>query len=320
MKIAKALVLLLIAGVIGLVFFVFSGGQETINQRQSNAPVASSSRGDDPTYAEEVKQLTALTRKYEEDSRKKELGYKNKLNDLKQKINEAKSANRLNSDETQRIEKMEKQLSTLGSTIQHSLEPLKNTVSKLADKQTKNAGSRTGTQSTMPGYVRIRPFGVQAGSIGAAGTNPLSSLSGLSSLTNKTAGSKANAKVAKIPVYTLHDAAILSNSRSVTPIIGRVPNGGDVRDPFRFRVVTGGENIMANGHRVPGVKDAIWSGYAVGVREESCVRGYIDTVTFVFEDGTIFTDSRNKTTSVSKTTKSNRVTGLFDGSRWQSMY
>ena len=45
MKIAKALVLLLIAGVIGLVFFVFSGGQETINQRQSNAPVASSSRG-----------------------------------------------------------------------------------------------------------------------------------------------------------------------------------------------------------------------------------------------------------------------------------
>ena len=60
---------------------------------------------------------------------------------------------------------------------------------------------------------------------------------------------------------------------------------------------------MANGHRVPGVKDAIWSGYAVGVREESCVRGYIDTVTFVFEDGTIFTDSRNKTTSVSKTTK-----------------
>lgn len=92
------------------------------------------------------------------------------------------------------------------------------------------------------------------------------------------------------PVYTLPPNTILSDSLLVTPIIGRVPlAGGNVTDPFFFKVEVGQENLVANGHQVPGIAKMIASGYATGVREQSCVRGYIDSLTFVFVDGRIVT-------------------------------
>ena len=99
---------------------------------------------------------------------------------------------------------------------------------------------------------------------------------------------------AVIPVYTLPDAATLVDNAMMTPLIGRVPFRGRVTDPFRFKLITGADNLAANGLRIPGVANAVWTGYAVGVREQSCVRAYLDTVTFVFEDGRIHTVHRGK--------------------------
>ncbi len=99
---------------------------------------------------------------------------------------------------------------------------------------------------------------------------------------------------AVIPVYTIPDAATLVHNAMMTPLIGRVPFRGRVTDPFRFKLITGTENLAANGLRIPGVANAVWTGYAVGVREQSCVRAYLDTVTFVFEDGRIHTVHRGK--------------------------
>ena len=38
----------------------------------------------------------------------------------------------------------------------------------------------------------------------------------------------------------------------------------------------------------------MWTGWAIGVRENSCVRGYIDTITYTFKDGRIQTITSGK--------------------------
>ena len=91
-------------------------------------------------------------------------------------------------------------------------------------------------------------------------------------------------------VYTLPPNTMLTNALLVTPIIGRVPlpnRNGRVEDPFFFKVEIGGANLAANGHQIPGVAKMIASGYATGIRDQQCVRGYIDSLTFIFIDGRI---------------------------------
>ena len=58
-----------------------------------------------------------------------------------------------------------------------------------------------------------------------------------------------------------------------------------------FKVITGKENLAANGLRIPGIEGMIWSGTAIGDWTLSCVTGKLESVTFVFEDGTIQTPS-----------------------------
>ncbi len=99
---------------------------------------------------------------------------------------------------------------------------------------------------------------------------------------------------AVIPVHTLPDAATLVENSTMTPLIGRVPFAGRLTDPYRFKLITGATNLASNGHHIPGIVNAVWSGYAVGVREQSCVRAYVDTVTFTFEDGRLHTVNRGK--------------------------
>jgi len=97
------------------------------------------------------------------------------------------------------------------------------------------------------------------------------------------------------PVYTLPPNTMLTNAMLVTPIIGRVPlpnRGGKVEDPFFFKVEIGGANLAANGHQIPGVAKMIASGYATGIRDQQCVRGYIDSLTFIFIDGRIVTQGK----------------------------
>ncbi len=97
----------------------------------------------------------------------------------------------------------------------------------------------------------------------------------------------------QFPVYTLPPNTILTDSTLITPIIGRVPLENNVSDPFFFKAEIGKENLAANGHSIPGVDKMIVSGYSTGVREQSCVRGYIDSLTFIFVDGRIVTHGKN---------------------------
>ena len=95
------------------------------------------------------------------------------------------------------------------------------------------------------------------------------------------------------PVYTVPRNATLIGSTAMTALVGRVPVQGQVRDPMPFKVITGADNLAANGLTVPGVSGMVWSGTAVGDWTLSCVTGRLDSVTFVFEDGTIRTISND---------------------------
>lgn len=94
---------------------------------------------------------------------------------------------------------------------------------------------------------------------------------------------------APVPYYTIPRNATLVNSTAMTALVGRVPIGGQVTDPYSFKVIIGRDNLMANGIELPDVAYSIASGKAVGDWTLGCVRGDLFSLTFVFEDGTIRT-------------------------------
>jgi integrating conjugative element protein (TIGR03752 family) len=99
----------------------------------------------------------------------------------------------------------------------------------------------------------------------------------------------AKAPASLKPVYTLPANAILMGSVAMTALIGRVPVDGTVNDPYPFKVLVGADNLTANGIEIPDVAGMVLSGMASGDWTLSCVRGQIDSLTFVFHDGTIRT-------------------------------
>ena len=91
------------------------------------------------------------------------------------------------------------------------------------------------------------------------------------------------------PIYTIAKNSTLVNSTAMTALVGRVPLGGQVTDPYSFKVIIGRDNLIANGIELPEVAYSIASGKAVGDWTLGCVRGDIYSITFVFQDGTVRT-------------------------------
>ncbi len=116
--------------------------------------------------------------------------------------------------------------------------------------------------------------------------------------------SGAKAINSAIPVYTVPRNATLIGSTAMTALVGRVPVQGQVHDPMPFKVLVGKDNLAANGLKIPGLQGMVWSGTAIGDWTLSCVSGQLESVTFVFEDGTIQTISSDDDSSGSSGTAS----------------
>ena len=95
------------------------------------------------------------------------------------------------------------------------------------------------------------------------------------------------------PRYTIPQNATLVNSTTMTALIGRVPVENRITDPLPFKVVTGADNLAANGLTIDGLEGSIWSGFVVGDWALACVTGTLTSVTFVFDDGRIRTIGQN---------------------------
>ena len=96
-----------------------------------------------------------------------------------------------------------------------------------------------------------------------------------------------------LPRYTIPQNATLVNSTTMTALVGRVPVENRVTDPLPFKVVTGPDNLAANGLRIDDLEGSIWSGFGVGDWALACVSGTLTSVTFVFADGRIRTIGDN---------------------------
>jgi len=152
--------------------------------------------------------------------------------------------------------------------------------------------------SATPDYVWVEPLdrpdsptSVESGLLGRTGQTLGGYLDGARGRTGQIvddAQTHAEA-IRNRPVYTVPRNATLIGSTAMTALVGRIPIQGQVRDPMPFKVITGAENLAANSLTVPGVQGMVWSGTAVGDWTLSCVTGRLESVTFVFDDGTIRT-------------------------------
>ncbi|THT98406.1 TIGR03752 family integrating conjugative element protein [Lampropedia puyangensis] len=106
----------------------------------------------------------------------------------------------------------------------------------------------------------------------------------------QSAVQRAAKKAEDVPYFTLPDNSTLVDVQAMTAIIGRVPVDGRVTDPMQFKAIVGRENLAANGWQLPGdIEGMIVSGIAVGDMALSCSEGLIQSMTFIFNDGTVQT-------------------------------
>jgi len=91
-----------------------------------------------------------------------------------------------------------------------------------------------------------------------------------------------------VPYFTLPDLSALVNSTSLTALIGRVYIDDEITNPYPFKIVVGRDNLTASGFELPdAIESMIFEGYGVGDWPLSCVRGYLNAATFIFDDGTV---------------------------------
>ena len=73
---------------------------------------------------------------------------------------------------------------------------------------------------------------------------------------------------------------------SLTALVGRIPRGGTVRDPWPFVAVSQADNLTANGMRLPQLRGILWRGVVRGDAVLSCASASIRSLVYVFDDGT----------------------------------
>lgn len=114
-----------------------------------------------------------------------------------------------------------------------------------------------------------------------------------------------------IPYYTIPANGTSVHDKLMTALVGRIPVKGIVTDPYPFKIVISDDNLAANGLRIPHLLQMIVSGYCEGDLNLISVRGWITSLTFVFDDGTISSTTSNDN-DIGNYTKSNSLGYLSD--------
>lgn len=167
-----------------------------------------------------------------------------------------------------------------------------------------NAAAAAAASAPGTGLTRvIAPLGYRATAAGTGNGNERDPALVRTSLAAKRAepmpastpppGATTQTKPELIPYFTIPENATLGRSVAMTTMVGRVPIDGRVQDPMQFKLVVGRDNLAASGQYVPDdISGAVISGIAVGDMALSCTEGLIQSITFVFDDGTIRTVSQ----------------------------
>lgn len=89
------------------------------------------------------------------------------------------------------------------------------------------------------------------------------------------------------PRYTIPASSTLLDNVTMTALIGRVPVGDKLKDPFPVKLIVGDNNLATNGHRIPGLKGIVFEGIATGDWNLGCVAVSLTRATYTFMDGRI---------------------------------
>ena len=118
-------------------------------------------------------------------------------------------------------------------------------------------------------------------------------------------------KPAIVPFYTIPANGTSVRDKLMTALVGRIPVKGIVTDPYPFKIVISDDNLAANGLRIPHLLQMIVSGYCEGDLNLVSVRGWVTSLTFVFDDGTISSTTSNDN-DIGNFTKANSLGYLSD--------
>ncbi len=92
-----------------------------------------------------------------------------------------------------------------------------------------------------------------------------------------------------IAYYTIPANATAIQTTLMTALIGRVPQKGKVQDPYPFKLLLDQTVLAANGLVLDALAGMVLSGVTVGDLSPRGARGWITSLTFLFQDGTIQT-------------------------------
>jgi len=153
---------------------------------------------------------------------------------------------------------------------------------------------------SLPGYVTIRPMTrtqllgfdpklaesmlKEKMSAGLSGASQAANKSGVTNSLKKTGG-----KIAPdiTPHFTIPARGTIFKAVAMTALIGTVPLGGKVSDPFPAKFIVGEENLATNGLRIPGLKGIVFEGIVRGNWNLSCAAVSLTAATYTFADGRI---------------------------------
>jgi hypothetical protein len=130
-------------------------------------------------------------------------------------------------------------------------------------------------------------------------------------LPDNALSSNEDKKDLPVPYFTIPANGTSVKDRLMTALVGRIPVKGIVTDPYPFKIVVSDDNLAANGLRIPHLQQMIVSGYCEGDLLLMGVRGWVTSLTFVFDDGTISTTTSNDN-DIGNFTKSNSLGYLSD--------
>lgn len=144
-------------------------------------------------------------------------------------------------------------------------------------------GASPSLTNRLSGYVSVVPIIKNAAQDSLNQINEATEQATGKSLTGLKPKKAADVK----PVYTIPSGATLMDNVAMTALIGRVPVGDKLKDPFPVKIIVGNDNLATNGIKIPGLKGIIFQGIASGNWNLSCVSVHLTQATYTFNDGRI---------------------------------
>jgi hypothetical protein len=229
------------------------------------------------------------------------------LSETKQKISDVSKTNEtLKKQNTDLIDKLNTKQNTQTAELNNEIQEIKNEVQSAIH-------TKAGVSYKVDGVGGPEPIttvtDLSTSSIKKAGGMLLSPELITTTQSDKNAPNDAKSKA--IPYYTIPANGTSVQVRLMTALVGRIPVKGVVVDPYPFKVLLSDDNLAANGLRIPHLLQMVVSGYCEGDLVIQGVRGWITSLTFVFDDGTISSTTSNDN-DIGNFTKANSLGYLSD--------